>query len=64
MRGNGRVSGSAALELYSIQMAYDAERTSVLGSRGWYLIRFWNNDVLGNDGVAERIVREIDTIRR
>jgi very-short-patch-repair endonuclease len=35
---------------------YDAERTKYLQSEGYQLVRFWNNEVLGNtDGVLERI---------
>jgi very-short-patch-repair endonuclease len=47
------------------QIAYDAERTQVLETRGWHVIRFWNNDVLENiDGVARAITEEIHSIRR
>jgi len=38
----------------------DARRTADLNARGYRVIRFWNNDVLGNlDGVLETIVAAI-----
>jgi very-short-patch-repair endonuclease len=38
----------------------DAARTTYLESQGYRVIRFWNNDVLGNlDGVAAEIARVI-----
>ena len=37
--------------------ASDRERTRDLNARGYRVLRFWNNDVLGNvDGVLEIIV--------
>jgi very-short-patch-repair endonuclease len=34
----------------------DAERTSIIEAEGYRLIRFWNNDVLGNSsGVRETV---------
>ena len=37
----------------------DARRTEVLGAHGYRVIRFWNNEVLGNiEGVVETILRE------
>ena len=37
-------------------MAYDQARTAFLESKGYRVLRFWNNDVLGNiDGVMETI---------
>jgi len=42
------------------QIAYDEERTRVLG----LVLRFWNNDALENiDGVAEAIMQEVRLIR-
>lgn len=39
---------------------YDARRTAFLGVEGYRVIRFWNNDVLGNiDGVIEALVSEL-----
>jgi very-short-patch-repair endonuclease len=36
----------------------DAERTRFIESEGYRVIRFWNNDVLGNvDGVLSEILR-------
>jgi very-short-patch-repair endonuclease len=38
--------------------AADAERTKTLETNGYRVLRFWNNDVLGNiDGVLEVIQR-------
>jgi very-short-patch-repair endonuclease len=35
---------------------HDAERTRFLEAQGYRVLRFWNNDVLGNsDGVLQRI---------
>jgi very-short-patch-repair endonuclease len=47
------------------QIAYDEERTRVLGLCGRKFLRFWNNDVLENiDGVAQAIMEEVQLIRR
>lgn len=41
------------------QAAYDAERTAFLGGEGFRVLRFWNNEVLGNlEAVVERILEE------
>ena len=38
------------------QRAYDEERTKWLKSQGFRVLRFWNNEVLGNlEGVLTRI---------
>jgi len=43
-------------------IAADAKRTGFLESEGYRVLRFWNNDVLGNiDGVLEVIQRAITT---
>ena len=48
----GQHSGSAA----------DEERTKVLEAHGYRILRYWNNDVLGNiDGVLEDILSAITT---
>ncbi|ASY45568.1 hypothetical protein CJD35_14875 [Sphingobium xenophagum] len=40
--------------------AVDAERTRYIEPQGFRVIRFWNNDVLGNlDGVIEDIMRVV-----
>ncbi len=45
---------AAAIEL-------DAERTRALSAHGYRVVRFWNNDVLGNiEGVIATIAAEID----
>jgi very-short-patch-repair endonuclease len=40
--------------------AADALRTAWLENQGWKMIRFWNNDVLGNtNGVVETILHAL-----
>ena len=40
----------------------DARRTAFLEAEGYRVLRFWNNDVLGNiDGVLEVIQRVVTT---
>jgi adenine-specific DNA-methyltransferase len=40
-----------------LQGEYDAERSLWLESRGLRVVRFWNNEVLGNiEGVVEQIL--------
>jgi very-short-patch-repair endonuclease len=42
--------------------AADAERTKTLEANGYRVLRFWNNEVLGNiDGVLEAIASAITT---
>jgi very-short-patch-repair endonuclease len=42
----------------------DAARTQVIEAHGYRVIRFWNNDVLGNtDGVLQAIMQEIALAR-
>jgi very-short-patch-repair endonuclease len=44
-------------------MGRDAIRTSVLESRGYRVLRFWNNDVLGNvEGVMEMIAAAVKQV--
>ncbi|MES2136722.1 MAG: DUF559 domain-containing protein [Pseudomonadota bacterium] len=39
---------------------YDAERTHFLEGEGYRVLRFWNNDALGNtNGVIERIAEAL-----
>src|SRR5260370_40197474 len=41
--------------------AADARRTAWLEREGWRVIRFWNNDVLGNTGgVIQAILRALE----
>jgi very-short-patch-repair endonuclease len=43
------------------QRAQDENRTAVLESMGYLVLRFWNNDVIQNlDGVLEEILATID----
>jgi very-short-patch-repair endonuclease len=47
---------------HATQAAADHERTQFLESRGYRVLRFWNNDVMTNiEGVLEDILREITT---
>ena len=40
----------------------DASRSAELSEYGYRVVRFWNNDVLGNlEGVLETVMREIET---
>jgi len=42
----------------------DATRTAVIEADGYCVLRFWNNDILGNpDGVAEVIAQYLADIR-
>lgn len=42
----------------------DANRTRLIEAHGYRVIRFWNNEVLGNiDGVLTVIAREIEIAR-
>jgi len=46
---------------HSERMARDEERTKYLEGNGYRVVRFWNNDVMGNiEGVMEVIGRELD----
>jgi very-short-patch-repair endonuclease len=46
---------------HDVQAAADDERTAWLEAEGFDVIRFWNNDVLGNtDGVVERILEAVN----
>ena len=45
---------------HQTQAAYDNERTEWLESQGYRLLRFWNNEVLGQtDGVAQVILEAL-----
>ncbi|WP_294309361.1 endonuclease domain-containing protein [uncultured Sphingomonas sp.] len=45
---------------HDTQAAYDDARTRYLEIKGWRVIRFWNNDVLGNlEGVVQTIERAL-----
>ena len=42
------------------QAAYDAERTAFLKSKGYRVIRFWNDEVLDNlDAVVSKILKAL-----
>lgn len=42
---------------HAVQVAHDAERTLILKSMGYLVLRFWNNDVLTNiEGVLGEIL--------
>ena len=45
---------------HATSVEHDQERTAFLTSEGFRVIRFWNNDVLGNlSGVLQRISEEL-----
>jgi very-short-patch-repair endonuclease len=47
-------------ETHGASGAYDDARSVYLEQRGWRVLRFWNNDVIGNlDGVIERILEAL-----
>ncbi|MBI9049468.1 MAG: endonuclease domain-containing protein [Anaerolineaceae bacterium] len=51
------VDGGQHLE----QKEYDAQRTEFLQSKGYRVLRFWNNDVMNNlEGVIQEIIQTID----
>jgi very-short-patch-repair endonuclease len=44
--------------------ALDTERTRILQEWGYHVVRYWNNDVLGNvEGVLEAIMHELQLVR-
>jgi very-short-patch-repair endonuclease len=50
---------------HAVQLAADQARTMELAQTGYRVIRFWNNDVLGNlPGVIETIMRELRVASR
>ena len=50
--------------LHDMRAARDAERTRILEEWGYHVVRFWNNDVLGNiDGVLDAILQELQLVR-
>ena len=39
---------------------YDADRTAWLETRGWRVLRFWNNQILANpEGVEEAVLQAL-----
>jgi very-short-patch-repair endonuclease len=49
---------------HNLRATQDAERTRILHEWGYHVVRFWNNDVLGNiDGVLEAIMQELQLVR-
>lgn len=54
------VDGSQHIE----QAEYDAERTTFLESKGYRLLRFWNNEVMKDiDSVLDAIVSALDDLQ-
>jgi very-short-patch-repair endonuclease len=50
---------------HSENKAQDDARTAWLGSQGYRVLRFWNNEVLANiDGVSEEITRVVAKLKR
>jgi very-short-patch-repair endonuclease len=49
---------------HAVQVAADAERTQILEAMGYFVLRYWNNDVLQNlDGVVEDIATALERPR-
>ena len=49
---------------HDVRAAPDAQRTRILEEWGYHVVRFWNNDDLGNiDGVLEAILQELQLVR-
>jgi very-short-patch-repair endonuclease len=49
---------------HDVRATQDVERTRILEEWGYHVVRFWNNDVLGNiDGVLEAILQELQLVR-
>lgn len=47
------------------QEEYDKERTEYLESKGYRVLRFWNNDVMSNtDSVIRAIIQAMDSEQR
>jgi very-short-patch-repair endonuclease len=47
-------------ETHATSGGYDAARSAFLQRAGWRVIRFWNNEVMGNiDGVVEGILEAL-----
>jgi very-short-patch-repair endonuclease len=45
------------------EVVYDEQRTIFLRQSGWNVLRFWNNDVMGNiDGVLSTIVEQLGSL--
>jgi very-short-patch-repair endonuclease len=58
---NGRLVIEADGGQHSDSLA-DARRTAFLESKGYRVLRFWNNDILNNvDGVAQVIAKALST---
>ncbi len=59
-RGRVGEGGAPAGGQHAVYAERDADRTAWLESQGFTVIRFWNNEVLGNpDGVLDRIRRAL-----
>src|SRR6202035_5749893 len=49
---------------HAVQAEADAQRTKVLETMGYLVLRYWNNDVMANvDGVLEDIVTVLERHR-
>ncbi|MBR6162769.1 endonuclease domain-containing protein [bacterium] len=56
------IDGGQHNEPHNIQL--DSERTQYLKSRGYEVIRFWNNDIDNNiEGVYKKITETINNLR-
>jgi very-short-patch-repair endonuclease len=47
-------------EHHAFQIEADARRTELMNSRGWRVVRFWANEVVGNiDGIGTEILTHL-----
>jgi very-short-patch-repair endonuclease len=44
---------------HSEQVAYDEQRTRWLEAQGYFVLRFWNNDVLANTEVVAQAILDV-----
>jgi very-short-patch-repair endonuclease len=48
---------------HAIQWSYDEKRTEFLETRGYRVLRFWNDEILKNrDGVLETVLRALRNV--
>jgi very-short-patch-repair endonuclease len=48
---------------HNVNTKHDSNRTAVLEAVGYLVLRFWNHDVMGIDGVLETILSTINQAR-
>ena len=45
---------------HAVKIPYDEQRTRWLEAQGYRVLRFWNNDVLATDAVAQAILDAVE----